>query len=195
MTTHAIDTIDARTPHPRTSTSPPPSPFDPACPSTVDSATFRRVMGRFPTFVTVITTDTPTGPVGCTATAVLSLSLDPASVIVSLRSEGRTLHDVRAAGAFAVNVLSWRQRDFAQRFATGDPRRRFDGITHTYADGVPVLDDCTATVVCRLRDTVDAFDHTLLIGTAVRAVSGPEEPMVLLDGAPHRLPAPGLAAL
>ncbi|MFE7778866.1 flavin reductase family protein [Streptomyces sp. NPDC057445] len=152
-----------------------------------DQGTFRRVMGRFPSFVTVITTESAAGPAGCTATAVLSLSLAPASVVVSLRTEGRTLHDIRAAGAFAVNVLSWQQREFAQRFATGDPGRRFDGVAHSYVDGVPVLDDCSATVVCRLRNAVEVYDHTLLIGTAERAACGADTPMVLMDGHSHRI--------
>lgn len=153
----------------------------------LDQGIFRRVMGRFPTFVTVITTESPAGPAGCTATAVLSLSLAPASVIVSLRSEGRTLQDVRAHGAFAVNVLSWEQRGHAQRFATMDPARRFDGVPYSRRGGVPVLDGCAATVVCRLRDTVEVFDHTLLIGTAERADCADDDPMVLLDGQAHRL--------
>ncbi|MER5720032.1 flavin reductase family protein [Streptomyces sp. 11x1] len=155
--------------------------------TSLDQGTFRRVMGRFPTFVTVITTESPTGPAGCTATAVLSLSLAPASVIVSLRSEGRTLQDVRACGSFAVNVLSWEQRGYAQRFATGDPGRRFNGVPHSRRDGVPVLDGCPSTVVCRLRDTIEVFDHTLLIGTAERAECSDDDPMVLLDGQAHRL--------
>lgn len=159
----------------------------------LDQATFRRVMGRFPTFVTVITTATDAGPSGCTANAVLSLSLSPASVLISLRSESRTLREIRDRGTFAVNTLSWEQRAFAQRFATGDPARRFDGIAHSWSDGVPVLDACSATVVCRLRDTVEAFDHTLLIGTAKRADCSQDTPMVLLDGQARRLsPVPSL---
>ncbi|MFD7229231.1 flavin reductase family protein [Streptomyces sp. NPDC059881] len=153
-----------------------------------DQGTFRRVMGRFPTFVTVITTATDTGPAGCTANAVLSLSLSPASILVSLRSASRTLREIRDRGAFAINTLSWEQRALAQRFATGDPARRFDGVAHSWSDGVPVLDGCAATVVCRLRDTVEAFDHTLLIGTAEYADCTPDTPMVLLDGQAHRLP-------
>ncbi|NXY94242.1 flavin reductase [Streptomyces sp. BR123] len=154
----------------------------------LDQGTFRRVMGRFPTFVSVITTATDNGPAGCTANAVLSLSLSPASILVSLRSGSRTLHEIRDRGAFAVNTLSWGQRSLAQRFATGDPARRFDGVAHSWSDGVPVVDGCVATVVCRLRDTVEAFDHTLLIGTAERADCAPDIPMVLLDGQAHRLP-------
>ncbi|MFB7026753.1 MULTISPECIES: flavin reductase family protein [unclassified Streptomyces] len=161
----------------------------------LDQGAFRRTMGRFPSFVTVITTGTAGGPAGCTATAVLSLSLSPASVLVSLRSESRTLREIRASGAFAVNALAWEQRALAQRFATGDPERRFDGVSHSWTDGVPVLDDCSATVVCRLRDTVEALDHTLLIGTAERAEHAPDAPMVLLDGQAHRLAPADFPAL
>ncbi|MFE7131724.1 flavin reductase family protein [Streptomyces sp. NPDC057638] len=156
----------------------------------VDQGTFRGVMGRFPSFVTVITTPTPHGPAGCTATAVLSLSLEPPSVVVSLRTEGHTLHAIRTSGHFAVNALSWRQRVLVTRFASGDPGRRFDGVPYAYEDGVPVLDGCSAAVVCRLTETVEVFDHTLLIGTVLRARGDSATPLVLLDGTPHRIDAP-----
>ncbi|MFJ4962285.1 NADH-dependent flavin reductase [Streptomyces sp. ADI96-02] len=156
----------------------------------VDRAAFRQVMARFPSFVTVITSATPDGPSGCTATAVLSLSLEPASVLVSLRTAGRTLAHIRESGAFAVNVLSWEQRSLAGAFATGDPRRRFDRVRHSRTHGVPVLDGCAATVVCDLSESVDLLDHTLLIGTARHASSLPHAPMVLLDGVAGQVAEP-----
>lgn len=155
----------------------------------VDETSFRRAMSRFPTFVTVITAATPSGAVGCTATSVMSLSLRPPTLMVSLDSAGRTLGDVLSAGEFAVNVLSWRQRDLCRRFAAGDPRRRFDGVPHSAWDGVPVLDDAPATVVCRLGGTVPVLDHTLLIGTVRLTRTRPDEPLVLLDGVGHAVAA------
>ncbi|MFC8845941.1 MULTISPECIES: flavin reductase family protein [unclassified Micromonospora] len=148
----------------------------------VDVSAFRRTMSRFPTFVTVITAATPDGPVGCTATAVLSLSLEPPTMVVSLRTAGHTLADILRAGMFGVNALAWQQRELIRRFATGRPDRRFDGVPYTVWDDVPVLDGASATVVCRLRETVSLLDHTLLVGTVARTGTGATDPLVLLDG-------------
>ncbi|KAB8161593.1 flavin reductase [Streptomyces sp. 3MP-14] len=174
-----------------------PAVADPAEPpqgtgEPVNERTFRQTMSRFPTFVTVITAAGRTGPVGCTATSVLSLSLRPPTLVVSLRSTGKTLDDVLTAGRFAVNVLSWHQRELAQHFATGDPRHRFDHVPHTRWDGVPVLEDTSATVVCRLGYTMPVLDHTLLFGTvAFTRACQQEPPVVLLDGRSHAVDETG----
>lgn len=158
----------------------------------VDEFSFRKTMSRFATFVTVITVATPDGPAGCTATSVFSLSLRPPTLVVSLRSAGRTLEDVLDAGRFAVNVLSWRQRDLSGRFAAGDPRHRFDGLPYSVWGGAPVLDGTSASVVCRLRHTMPALDHTLLFGTvALTRTRREEPPLVLLDGRSHTLGGEG----
>lgn len=150
-----------------------------------DDLTFRATMSRIPTFVSVITAAGATGPVGCTATAVLSLSVHPPTLLVSLRTGGRTLAGIETAGEFAVNVLSWEQRDLSTRFAAGDPARRFDGVPHLTLGGVPALATTTATLVCRLDRTIPALDHTLLIGAVTHTTTSVAEPMILLDGAPH----------
>lgn len=148
----------------------------------IDASVFRRTMSRFPTFVTVVTAPTPWGAIGCTATAVLSLSLEPPTMLVSLRTVGRTLDEVLGAGMFAVNALSWEQRDLVRRFATGPPEQRFGGVPHALVDGVPVLTGACATVVCALERTVTVLDHTLLVGAVRRTATGADAPLVLLDG-------------
>ncbi|MFT7869117.1 MULTISPECIES: flavin reductase family protein [Amycolatopsis] len=142
-------------------------------------------MSRFATCVSVTTALGGEGPVGCTTTAVLSLSLRPPTLLVSLRSTGHTLDELLSAGVFAVNVLSRRQADLVDRFATGDPRHRFDGVPSALCDGAPVLPGAAATVVCRVREAMTVLDHTLLVGTALSTRICPAPPLVLLDGRPH----------
>ena len=67
---------------------------------------FRSVMGHFATGVTVVTANTPDGPVGMTANAVSSLSLEPLLLLVAFDNESRTLPVVRETGRFGVNVLA-----------------------------------------------------------------------------------------
>ncbi|WP_341716395.1 flavin reductase family protein [Micromonospora sp. FIMYZ51] len=133
-------------------------------PTSVGAAGFRAVMAEFPTFVTVITVATVAGPAGCTANAVMALSLDPVSVLVSLASGGRTERHIDHCGRFAVNLLNWSQRTLAYQFAESDPRRRFDRVPYAEHAGVPILGGTAATLVCRLERSVPAWDHTLLIG-------------------------------
>src|SRR5437660_1298107 len=45
---------------------------------------YRHAISRLPTGITVVTAQRPDGPVGCTVNAVMSLSLAPPSLVVSL---------------------------------------------------------------------------------------------------------------
>src|SRR5215210_4299284 len=87
----------------------------------------RAVMARFATGVTVVTT---AGPLGSTANAVSSVSLDPPLVLVCLREESETLAGLRASGAYAINVLAEHQHELADRFARPASGGQWDGVSH-----------------------------------------------------------------
>ena len=110
---------------------------------------FRSVMGRFPTGVTVVTAVGPEGPVGMTANAVASLSLDPVLFLVCFDNDARTLRVVRESGRFGVNVLASGQADLARRFAGKLPEpEKFEGVAHALFDGIPVIDAAHAWLGC-----------------------------------------------
>src|SRR6201996_2396489 len=81
-------------------------------------AELREVMGLFATGVTVITSIGPDGePVGTTANAVTSLSLDPPLILVCFDLKSATLAAIRGHRAFAINVLGQRQHQLSTNFA------------------------------------------------------------------------------
>ncbi|CAL9655788.1 flavin reductase family protein [Streptomyces sp. Tu 3180] len=136
---------------------------------TVAPAEFREAMTRFATCVTVITAQAGSRPVGCTATAVFSLTDRPPTLVMSLASGSGTLRAVREAGAFAVNVLSWRQRPLVDRFARLPAGRRFEQVPYDTVHGAPLLEGAVAGVVCRVSDCVPLDDHVLVSGRVVHA--------------------------
>src|SRR5215471_12694316 len=84
----------------------------------VSPAQLRDAMGHFVTGVTVVTSIGADGaPVGTTANAVTSLSLEPPLVLVCFDLKSATLTAIRGHGAFAVNVLGHRQRHLSANFA------------------------------------------------------------------------------
>ncbi|KPI31696.1 flavin reductase family protein [Streptomyces sp. NPDC054950] len=141
---------------------------------------FCSAMAQLATGVAVITTAGPDGPVGCTANAVLSLSTEPPSVLVSLASTGRTVRHVRDHGGFAVNILSWQQRDLMDRFARLPAAERFADVDYRDEKGCPALDGTAATVVCRLDQAPTALDHTLLIGRVLWTAQDPSAQALVL---------------
>ena len=149
----------------------------------VDASHFRAVMGHFATGVTVVTATSPQGPVGMTANAVASLSLDPLLLLVCFDNDARTLPVVRETERFGVNVLAAGQEELARRFAGKLPEaEKFAGVAHSTYEGIPVLEGALAWVGCALERLVEAGDHTIGIGAVEGAEVGRGEPLVWFRG-------------
>ncbi len=149
----------------------------------VDPGRFRAVMGNFATGVTVVTAVGPAGPVGMTANAVASLSLEPLLLLVAFDKTARTLGVVRETGRFGVNVLAAGQEDLARLFASKEPEdAKFAGVPHALHDGLPVLTGTLAWVGCRLERLVEGGDHTIGIGAVDSAEAGDGSPLLWFRG-------------
>jgi 3-hydroxy-9,10-secoandrosta-1,3,5(10)-triene-9,17-dione monooxygenase reductase component len=144
---------------------------------------FRSVMGHFATGVTVVTVATDAGPVGMTANAVCSLSIEPLLLLVCFDNAARTLPAVRHIGRFGVNVLGSDQEELARLFASKRPEReKFADVAHTVHDGIPVIEGVLAWVGCRLERLIPGGDHTIGIGAVQAAEAGVGEPLLWLRG-------------
>ncbi|MDW4907896.1 flavin reductase family protein [Streptomyces sp. ADMS] len=148
---------------------------------------FRAAMSRLASGVVLVTAleppldpDDPHAPggedVGMTATAFLSVSLDPPLVMVSVR-EGSRMDDLLAEQPmWAVSVLSESQRHIAGRFAMKNrisDRLLFEDLPYVRgeASGAPLVGGALATLECRTEQRVPAGDHTLVIGRVLTATA------------------------
>jgi flavin reductase (DIM6/NTAB) family NADH-FMN oxidoreductase RutF len=146
---------------------------------------FRAVIGHFATGVTVISGNDARGPVGMTANAVCSLSLQPLLLLVCFDNSSRTLPVVRATERFGVSVLGHGQHELAKLFASKrDERRKFDEVEHELTEGVPVIAGSVAWLVCDLVESFTGGDHTIGIGAVVAMSHVREEtdPLVWYQG-------------
>jgi flavin reductase (DIM6/NTAB) family NADH-FMN oxidoreductase RutF len=144
---------------------------------------FRAAMALVPTPVTVVTAPGDPQPAGATANAVASLSLDPPLMLVCLEHRSRTLGALRAAGRFAVNVLTAGGETQARTFATTAPHaEKWQGVPSTERSGVPVMDDALVWVVCELRDLLDGGDHTIVTGSVLDLGTGEGDPLLFVEG-------------
>ncbi len=137
-----------------------------AAPAEVSPAELREAMGHFATGVTVITSVDASGePVGTTANAVTSLSLDPPLVLVCFDLTSATLTAIRGHGAFAVNVLGYRQRHLSANFARRGLSAAWDGVTHHRGPtGSPRLADVIAVIECTVEQAFPGGDHEIILG-------------------------------
>jgi 3-hydroxy-9,10-secoandrosta-1,3,5(10)-triene-9,17-dione monooxygenase reductase component len=126
-------------------------------------------MGQFATGITVVTScDGAGAPVGTTANAVTSLSLQPPLLLVCLDRTSLTLEALRAHGAFAVNVLGERHRDVSAAFARRGSNGAWTGVRHRpCSTACPGLVDALATIDCKLEHIYPGGDHEIVVGRGV----------------------------
>ena len=147
-----------------------------------DANTFRDVIGRFATGVTVITSRHADLDYGMTASAVSSLSLRPPMLLVCINRASPTGDAVRRSGAFVVNVLDEDQADLAHRFAMPSSDK-FSGVDTTRSALGPVsITGALAHIECRVVEGVDAGTHTIFIGRVQRAEGREGAPLAYFRG-------------
>jgi 3-hydroxy-9,10-secoandrosta-1,3,5(10)-triene-9,17-dione monooxygenase reductase component len=146
-----------------------------------DPTRFRTLMGRWPTGVSVVTAHDASGDAGLTVNALLSISLAPPSVLVSLSSDADTLPIVERSGYFGASFLAASQQSVSERFAQTLPSvEKFAGVLlHRGPHGSPLLDGALGAVECRVTSRAPTFDHVLLVGEVVHEEVGPDTPPLL----------------
>ena len=139
-----------------------------------DPATFRRAMARWATGVSVVTSRDGTTDAGLTVNALLSVSLHPPSLLVSLMREVDTLPVIERSRTFAVSVLAHDQREISERFAaTTASAEKFRGLpVRRGRTGAALIEGAIGAFECELVEVHPAFDHFLVVGRVVHVEPG-----------------------
>lgn len=155
-----------------------------------DARALRDVLGCFGTGVTVVTAQTPGGPLGITANSFASVSLEPPLVLWSPAMASRRFAAFEAAAHFAIHVLHEGQLELARAFsASGDA---FGGTGWEFnTEGVPVLTGCLARIECQKVAAHDAGDHAIIVAQVLRSQRHPGRPLLFVQGEYGRF-SPGL---
>jgi len=131
-------------------------------------------MRGFPAGVAVLTVDVEGERIGLTVGSVVSLSLEPPLVGVSVSRQAAMHELLRRAGTFALSLLAGDQEAVAQHFARGvPPFAHWHAIrTREGAAGAPLVEGALGWLECRLAGEHEAGDHTLFVGEVVSAEAG-----------------------
>jgi len=135
----------------------------------ITTTDFRHALGQFATGVTVITVErAPNSAYGMTANAFTSVSLDPLLILVCVDQRSHVLRLLQQKGIFGVNVLKDTQEAlsvyFAQPNQTPEAEEPLDVRYRWTSNGVPLLEDALAHLVCRVVASYMAGDHTIFLG-------------------------------
>lgn len=157
--------------------------------SSIDRATFRAVLGRFATGVTIVTMhDADGGDHGMTVSAFSSVSLDPPLVLVCIAKSASMYPQLDRATHVGVNILAEGQEALSRRFSS-EVDDRFDGIGYARAPGgSPLLDGTLAALELRIEARVDGGDHMVVIGRVEHTQMAEEQgPLLYYRGGYGRL--------
>ncbi|MEV4243784.1 flavin reductase family protein [Streptosporangium canum] len=150
---------------------------------------FIEAMAQVPTAVTVITVKDERDDVGATVGTLVSVSLDPRLVMVSLENTGYLNELLLRRDRWAAGVLSAGQKAIASRFATaGRPGARLllAGTPHHRGElsEALVVDGGVTALEAETTQVVPAGDHTLYIARVldVSYVNPGVPPLVRLRG-------------
>lgn len=148
-----------------------------------DALHLRRVLGRFFTGVTVVTTVDEAGRSwGVTANSFTSVSLDPPLILWNQALASASHPVFRTAERFAINILAEDQVWVSRHFSRSSPNK-FEGVSVTTGlGGVALIDGCCAVLECCKFATHDGGDHAVFIGQVERISSNNKRPLIFGDG-------------
>jgi len=152
--------------------------------SAMDQATFRQVLGHFPTGVTVVAGMDGEEPIGLAVGSFFSLSLDPLLVGFCPDRSSKSWARMADSGRFCVNVLGAHQEDVCRAFASSGADK-FAGIGWKPAEsGSPLIDGVLAWIDCEVADVHDGGDHHIVVGRVLGLGIGDERdgPLVFYRG-------------
>ncbi|MES2179023.1 MAG: flavin reductase family protein [Gemmatimonadota bacterium] len=150
----------------------------------IDQDSFRSVLGRFASGITVVTSVDAAGrDVGMTVSAFCSVSLHPPLVQVCVDHAASVYGALLDATHIGINVLAAEQEALSRRFAQLESMHRFEGLGYSRAEnGVVLLDDALAHLECRVVERHEIGDHTMFVGEVERATARDARPLLYYRG-------------
>lgn len=143
---------------------------------------FIEAMSRTATGVTIVTTEGPAGRFGQTVSAMCSVSADPPSLLVCIKTTSVIVNAIRQHRALGVNVLRADQRRVADTFAGrsnwGTPYDFGIARWNTLETGSPLLIGAVGRFDCRLSTVLEVGSHSVLFGDVVSAESASGTPLL-----------------
>jgi flavin reductase (DIM6/NTAB) family NADH-FMN oxidoreductase RutF len=126
----------------------------------------RETMRRFPAPVAVVTTEIDLERFGLTVGSLVSLSLTPPLVGISIGKDSSSHEPIRRAEGWAASLLAADQEAIAQHFARSGipPVALWIGVDVREGGRGPLVQGALAWLECRTVSEHDAGDHTIFIG-------------------------------
>jgi flavin reductase (DIM6/NTAB) family NADH-FMN oxidoreductase RutF len=154
----------------------------------LDSSSFRTAFRRHPAAVAVVTLFGESGPVGFTATSVISVSADPPVIAFSMIGTSSSWPAMSKADTVVIHLLSASDTALSKRFATSGIDR-FEGLDWApLSSGEPVISGVDTWIRCSvLRRDAAGSSIIIQVQPTDGHVNGDRSPLLYHDRRYHRL--------
>jgi len=148
----------------------------------------RQAMRRYPSGVSVVTVDDEGAAFGTTVGSLVSLSLAPPLVGISIGHQSSIHLPLRHAGRFAVSILAADQAELAKHFARSvPPIAQWVGIERRDGPGPEaLLAGASAWLACSVASEHEAGDHTVFVGAVEWVELGRQAGGIVYVGGEYR---------
>ena len=137
-------------------------------------ADLRGLMRLWPHGVSILSVDVDGDRMGVTVSSLVSLSLEPPLVGVSIGKDASCYELLRSAGRFAISLLGAEQEELARRFAAGyPPIVHWQGVPTREGKVAPLIEGALGWIEAETRTEADAGDHTFFIADVLSIEHGP----------------------
>ena len=148
----------------------------------VQPESFKSVMSRWPTGVSIITTiQSPESqkPLGILCNSLTSISLEKRLLLWTVDHSSSSFPFWVKSEKWVVHFLADDQQDLVKRFAQKGVADKFSGLEYRKRDdGIPLLDGVVARLHCTTTQRVTTFDHTIILGEVDAMERTEKSPMV-----------------
>lgn len=109
---------------------------------------------------------------GCVANSAMQITSTPATIAVSMNHDNYTNSCIEKSGKFAISILSENSDPGligTFGFQSGKDVNKFEGVETLESEGLSVVADACAYVVCKVIDKMETSTHTVFLGEVIDA--------------------------
>lgn len=120
--------------------------------------------------VYVITSTKDDNHYGCVANSAMQITDKPSTIAVSVNHNNATHQAISESGYFAINVLQESidpQLIGTFGFKSCKEINKFESISYTMKDGLPVLNDSLGYLTLKVINTMETPTHTVFLGEVI----------------------------
>lgn len=145
---------------------------------------FIQAMRGIASTVSVVSAKTDDSRHAMTAISVVSLSMEPPSILVCINKEA-SIHSILSVGSlFCINILSNTQESLSKVCSESDEgESRFKDISWKEESGYVFNSSSLSNVFCECTNTIDHNTHTIFIAEVKHTINNTSDsPLVYMSG-------------